>query len=226
MSLREVQTSAARVVHVDRLDDGAIRELKARFRYHPLDIEALFSVPLEPSFSTYGDYSFVTLLWPDALTGDTSELRFFIDQKQLTIIGDTPRHDLRAVVQVLRQQLDSRESQYAAPELFHEILLRLRQAWAGSAVSITTVIAARLSANAQVIRQLGRWLKTLSLPTAVPQLIIDAHAVDCLSEHKPIAPATPQMSEQRVAAAPSLLQMYAVISAVMVLVVIVTLSVQ
>lgn len=226
MSLREVQTSAARVVHVDRLDDGAIRELKARFRYHPLDIEALFSVPLEPGFSAYGNYGFVTLLWPDAQTGDTSELRFFIDQKQLTIIGDTPRHDLRAVVQVLHQQLDSRESQYTAPELFHEILIRLRQAWIDSTVSITTVIAARLSANAQVIRQLGRWLQTSNLPTAVPQLIIDAHAVDCLSEHQPIAPTTSAIAEKRVAAVPSLLQMYAVVSAVMVLVVIVTLSVQ
>jgi Mg2+ and Co2+ transporter CorA len=226
MSLREVQTSAARVVQVDRLNDNSVQELKARFRYHPLDIEALFSVPLNPSFSTYGDYSFVTLLWPDAQTGDTSELRFFIDQKQLTIIGDTPRHDLRKFVDELHQQLGNRESQYTAPELFHEILHRLRQAWTGASTTITTVTATRLAANAQVVRQIGRWLQTSHLPTAVPQLIIDAHALDGLSERRPAAPYAPLATKTNSTTLPSLLQMYTVISAVMILAVIVTLSIQ
>lgn len=226
MSLREVQTSAARVVQVDRLNDSAVQELKARFRYHPLDIEALFSVPVNPSFSSYGDYSFVTLLWPDAHTGDTSELRFFIDQKQLTIVGDTPQHDFRKFVEELHQNLGSSESQYSAPELIHEILHRLRQAWTGSPVVMTTVIASRLSANAQVIRQLGRWLQNSHLPTAVPQLIIDAHACDSLAERQPTAAPVLVDTKTIPATLPSLLQMYTVVSAVMILAIIVTLSIQ
>lgn len=225
MSLRELQTAAARVFHVERLDDRSIQELKARFRYHPLDVEALFSVPVEPSFSTYSGYAFVTLLWPDAETGDTGELRFFIDHQQLTIVGDTPSRGLRKYIEQL-SNLGGPESQYTAPELFHELLRRLRQTWSISPAALSVTAAARLAANAQVIRQLGRWLQNSHLPMAVPQLIIDAHTLDSLAE-RPLSPtATSITDKQSAVAIPSLLQMYSVISAVMVLAVIVTLSIR
>jgi hypothetical protein len=225
MSLREVQTSATRVVHIDRVDDSAVQELKARFRYHPLDIEALFSVPIEPSFSTYGDYCFTTLLWPDSRTGDIRELRFFIDQKQLTIIGDTSDDALRTFIEELRRNLGSREAQYTVPELFHEALFRLRTSWSNTSAVLTTPIASHLISNAQVIRQLARWLQTSSFSAAVPQLIIDAHAIDSLSERQPVEPLEAPANVAAKLTVPSLVQMYTVVSAFMVLVVIVTLSI-
>lgn len=224
MSVREVQTAAARVLHVDRMSDTAMQEMKSRFRYHPLDLEALFSVPVEPMFSTYGDYAFVTLFWPDAVTQDVHELRFFLDKQQLTIIGDTTQKDVAAFVATLHDDLGSPTSQETAPELVHDLLQRLRQSWPATQNNLTTIVRSRLTGNAQVIRQLGRWLQSTHQATVVPQLIIDAHALDSLAER-------PQRSAEPMAVAPnqslpSLLRGYAVASAVMVVIVVATLAMQ
>lgn len=224
MSVREVQTAAARVLHVDRLSDTAIQELKSRFRYHPLDLEALFSVAVEPSFSTYGNYGFLTLLWPDATTGDVVELRFFVDGQQLTVVGDTNQKDVADFITTLHDQLGSAASQASAPELIHQLLQLLRQTWNKPNAQLSTVAHSRLAGNAQVIRQLGRWLQSRQLIAAVPQLIIDAHALDGLAERLPGTEASsPAQPQQKI---PSLLRGYAVASAVMVIVVIATLATQ
>ncbi len=234
MSVREVQTAAARVFHVDRVSDSAIQELKSRFRYHPLDIEALFSIPVEPSFSTYGDYGFMTLLWPEATTQDSTELRFFVAKQQLTIVGDTVDKRVATLVAALHDQLGSPESQMTAPELVHQLLQRLCQTWTETAAGVTTVAQTRLTANAQVVRQLGRWLQTSRLESSIPQLIIDAHALDSLADRPVLAPAALSAMSSRPNGRsadpsqnlPSVLRTYAVASAVMVILVIVTLAVQ
>lgn len=224
MSVREVQTAAARVIHVDRISDTAIQEVKTRFRYHPLDIEALFSVPVESSFSTYGDYGLVTLLWPDATTQDLHELRLFVDRQHLTIVGDTADAMIANIVEELHKNLGSDESQLTAPELVHYIIQRLRQPWQEHTDGVTAVTQHHLIGNAQVLRQLGRWLQSVQLPTAVQQLVLDAHALDSLSERpqKIIEVPTARTGQSL----PSLLRGYAAVSALMVIVVIVTLSVQ
>lgn len=224
MSVREVQTAAARVLHADRADDKAIQELKSRFHYHPLDIEALFTVPVESNFSTYGDYALVTWLWPDAKTNDVQDLRFFVDTKQLTIIGDTSQHEVADFVTELHNHLGTAESQLSAPELVHELLQRLRRPWAEHHFGLSPVAQHHLIGDAQVLRQLGRWLQAIQSPAVVPQLVIDAHALDSLAERPAPAPTISQPST--IQAVPAVLRGYAVASAVMVIVVIVTLSVK
>lgn len=224
MSVREVQTAAARVLHADRADDKAIQELKSRFHYHPLDIEALFAVPVESTFSTYGDYALVTWLWPDAKTNDVQDLRFFIDAKQLTIIGDTSKHDVADFVTELHNHLGSPESQLSAPELVHELIQRLRRPWQEHRLGLNSVAQHHLVGDAQVLRQLGRWLQTVQLSAVVPQLVIDAHALDSLAERPAALPVAPQSVITQTV--PAMLRGYAVVSAVMVIVVIVTLSVK
>lgn len=224
MSVREVQTAAARVIHVDRISDSALQELKSRFHYHPLDLEALFSAAVEPKFSAYGEYSFVTLLWPDALTQDISELRFFIDARHLTIIGDTPQQDVAHFVSALHDKLAAPESQLSAPELVHAILALLRQSWQSGSAQLNAIAQRRLIGNAQVIRQLGRWLQSKNMIAVVPQLVIDAHALDSLAEHRQQQIEKPMIQPKQ--KLPSLLRGYAVASAVMVIVVIATLAVQ
>jgi len=224
MSVREVQTAAARVLHVDRISDTAIQEVKTRFRYHPLDIEALFSVPVESTFSTYGDYGLVTLLWPDATTQDLHELRFFVDKQNITIVGDTADNMIATMVEELNKNLGSDESQLTAPELVHYILQRIRQPWQEHTDGVTAVTKHHLIGNAQVLRQLGRWLQSVQLSAAVQQLVLDAHGLDSLSERpqKILDVRTPRSGQSL----PTLLRGYATVSALMVIVVIVTLSVQ
>lgn len=225
--MREIQTAAARIIHIERVNDSAIDQLKSRFGYHPLDLEAALSVPLEPSFSAYGRYGFLTLLWPSAELNETSEIRFFIDRRQLVIIGDTPRHAIGEVMAELAQGLGSPASQCAPAELVHVVLQPLYRQWVDCAATGYATAAQRLASNAAALRQLGRWLQAQDMRQAVPSLIIDAHHLDALVDRlrRPDATATPALTAPRsVFQLPRLLNTYAVASAVMVILVIVTLS--
>ena len=227
MAMREFQTAAARVLHLERATDAAIDQLKSRFGYHPLDLEAALSVPLEPSFSAYGHYGFLTLLWPSAELDETSEIRFFVDRQQLVIIGDTPRHAIGEVMAELAQGLGSPTSQCPPAELIHVVLQPLYRQWVDSAGTGHTAAAQRLASNAAALRQLGRWLQAQDMRQAVPPLIIDAHHLDALVDRlrRPLVTATPASTVPRsVLQLPRLLSTYAVASAVMVILVIVTLS--
>lgn len=225
MSVREVQTAAARVVHVDRLNDAALQELRSRFSYHPLDLEALLSAAVEPTCTTYADYAFMTLLWPEATTGDIRTVRFFVDRQTLTIIGDTSTQIIKHTIDTIHASLGSKESQLPPVGVVHELLTRLRAEWNTDAIAMTTTLQTRFRGNAQVIRQFGRWCQTQQLSEFVPQIIIDAHACDGLAERRVVAPLATE-TKNTDATLPSLMRTYAVASAVMVVVVLVTLSVQ
>ncbi len=227
MSLREVQTAAARIIHIERVNDSAIDELKSRFGYHPLDLEGLFSAPVEPSFSQYGQYALLTLLWPDAKFQETSELRFFVDGRHLTVIGDTADHEIHNFIAAVERGLASKESQLSAPELIQTIISRLRQPWTGGPMPARTDVASRFSGNASVIRQLARWLQTQNLVAAVPTLIIEAYQLDLIVDRLHVTSPTRILTPlKQYSPWPRLLGTYAVASAVMVILVIVTLSIQ
>lgn len=219
MAIHELQTAAAHVLHVERPTDADLDHLKTRFGFHPLDLEAVFNVPVESSFSSYGRYAFLTLLWPDSSVTNCSELRVFVNDRELIIVGDTSDHLARQLMNAAAVTTNA-EHLHRAPELvrdFVQKLLSTEQEIRGHAA------ARRLASIALTIRQFGRWLQDQGERQVVPLTVLLAHRIDTkvdqLRQAADIEP-TPLTQIQL----PRVVRSYALASAFMVVVVLVTLS--
>lgn len=224
MNLREVQSAAARVIHVERPSDATITELKAKFRYHPHDVDGVFTVPVESTFSTYADYALLTLLLPEPESTQLSEIRVFVDAKQLLIIGDTEQHLVRSYLNTLSASADAATGQLSPAATFNAILQSFRHSWDNVTVTLTQV-APRMNSVASVIRQYGRWLQTRQSSSDVAGSVLEAHQYDILAD-RCRSMALIKAAPKTMLEVPRVVRTYAVASAVMVVAVIVTLSLQ
>lgn len=217
MSRRELQTHAARVLHVERMSEVDAEGWRLRFGYHPLDVEAIFQAPIESTFSTYGGYGFLTLLWPDLQHGETTELRIFLQPQQLTIIGDTRDHLVRDFLASI--ETDPTRQLSSSAELLADLVSR----FVGSTVTMRAdrVAAIRLTSMVLALRQCARWLNEQSQGRAVAQLILLAHRLDHAIDQLRVAPTTTPIAPRTL---PRMLGAYTAIATVMVVAVIVTLS--
>lgn len=217
MSLKELQTHAARIVHAEHIGEVPADDWQRRFGYHPLDLESVQQSPIESAWSQYSQYGFLTVLWPE-VTGEVTEIRVFVQPLQLTIVGDNRTHLVRDWLQTI--EADATRQVSSPAELLADLVSR--------AVAATTVekldrvAAVRLTSIAQALRQCARWLNEQSQGRAVAQLILLAHRLDSLIDQLrtkvPVAVTRPVML-------PTMLRAYATIATVMVVVVIVTLAV-
>lgn len=150
MALREMQTAAAQVVFLPKATRRDVEEVGRRFHYHPLDLEAVLAVPERSKVSSYGQYTFLTLLWPTN-DGRLTDIRFFVDQRQLIIIGDTADHLTDSWWSQLLDQGQSAMNQLTPVELLADVL---RQ-WIAMAMPMApawpTPIVNVLSATAQTV---------------------------------------------------------------------------
>ncbi len=220
MAVRELQTDAAHVLHVERAADIDTHQLQSRFGYHPLDLEAVLSVPVESAFSTYADYGFLTILWPEISAGQSSDLRFFINRRLLVIVGDTVNHDVRELMIRLSKNESAELQQTSGAELVHEILRQLQTKVITDYAN--TVAAHRLTSVALATRQLGRWLNDHDQKEVVGGLVMVAHHLDVVVDRLRLAPVATNTSNT--IQLPRVLRTYAVASAVMIVAVILTLS--
>lgn len=222
MAQRELQTAAAHVLHVERPSDADIDAIKTRFGFHPLDLEAVLRVPVESSFSAYGAYGFLTLLWPDPQATSSSDIRLFMNQHQLVVIGDTITHDIRTLIDTIAVATNA-EYQHTATELVRDVVMHLLQA--KFQLQQGSVTAHHLQSVALAIRQYGRWLQDQGLRTVVPLTILLAHRIDTVADHlRQTSTERALTAEQTPIILPRVLRTYALASALMVVVVLVTIS--
>ncbi len=218
MAIHELQTAAAHVLHVEHITDADSAQLRSRFGFHPLDLEGLFTVPIESTFSSYGTYGILTMLWPEVSTNTTSDIRFFLGRHQLVIVGDTIDHRLQDFIETLA----SNPGDQSEPAMLLQTMVMWLMKDLSDAVG-TRAIARHLASVALAVRQLGRWLQDQNRKQAVPLLILTAHRldldVDRMNDVVP-SPTTSVMSQKL----PRFMRSYAVVSAVMVVVVLLTLS--
>lgn len=221
MAFRELQTAAARLVSIERASDASTKTLSVDFGIHPLDIESLLTAPVESSFSTFGKYALLTMLWPDPINNDLNEIRLVVDTQRLMVIGDTTDHVLRRFLDAVGT---SSAQQHSTSELVHDIITLLTDALTTAPAMPSTSTSRRWRELSVVLRQLGRWLHTNGLTAAVPQLIIDAHRLDIAADR--YQPTAEQAARAPVEALPipRLVGAYALASAVVVVLVLATLS--
>lgn len=228
MVFRELQTSAAYIVHLPHLTAGEAKLLQDRFGYHPHDVEQAINAQLTANFCTYGKYAYLSLIWPSLKQSALFPIQIFIDEKRFTIIGDVD-HQISGWLDQLSQSADDPQWQSSAPELMiamwrmliKDIVNHPQRSAVGSRLmeSLTT---SWLSSDAVVLRQCAHWLRLMTDDSTVASLVILSHQLDCYQEQsaKPVAAAAVNNGDQPVVI-PKLLTTYALASAVMVLTVII-----
>lgn len=226
MAFREVQTAAARVLYADHATESVKEELTSRFRLHPHDAERLFDVPLESSFSTYGSYALVNLVWPNPAGPKASSIQVLIDRRSFVIIGDTPSRIVVKWIEALVVNTNQPSWQQSPSELLQLLLGELRAPWGDLQATAALSVAQRFASMAIVLRQFARWWQAQPGQSAVESLILEAHHLDQLADRfrplpEKVAQSTTIGSPEKF---PRLVGTYAVAVVVMMVLVIVTLS--
>lgn len=224
MAIRELQTAAAHVVFLPKPSRHAVEEVGRRWHYHPLDLEKVLAVAQRSSVSSYGQYVFLTLLWPSPQRTQVSELKFFIDRQRVVILGDTVDQDAAAVI----DRLANSTTDSVTP--VDVVALILRQALAryhdqAHRQPLTPAVKMRLGqlicGAAEVLRQWRR--VAAATETASPEEQADvallAHQLEQVT-----AGAAAAVPEPVVMRATPWLNGYAVASAITVVIVILALS--
>jgi hypothetical protein len=137
MARRELATAAADLLIIDRPSARDLEAVDQRFHPHPLDLDALFYVPLKSSSQTYGQYFRLTIAWPE-LTGSRLQMvdaTFIVRSDALAIISHHPSPVLAAVMNVWQHQ--GHDDQRAPLELLVDSLSVIARSIESAAASTT-----------------------------------------------------------------------------------------
>lgn len=106
MSRRELATAAADLLIINRPSARDLGLVEQRFHLHPLDLDALFSVPQKSSSQSYAGYFRLTVTWPELSGGHVqlADAVFYIQDDALAVVSHHQSPVLSAVMGVWLSQ--------------------------------------------------------------------------------------------------------------------------